>query len=54
MAKMRRDRRRVARRKADKGRWAARYAEEGGETVLVGMRWSLSSRPKPTTIRRAS
>lgn len=54
MRKRKRDRRRIARRQLDKGRWTARYAEACGELVLVGARWSLSPRPKPRKIRRRS
>lgn len=54
MRKTKKDRRRTARRGADKGRWATRFAEESGQTVLVGARWSLTSKPKPKVIRRAS
>lgn len=47
MKAIKRDRRRQTRRRADKGRWAARYAEESGELVLRRDRWSLASKPKP-------
>lgn len=35
MAKIGRDRRRVARRKSDRGRWAARFADEPRKVGVI-------------------
>lgn len=51
MRRNRRTRRRERRRTRDKGRWALRIAADG---EIGGATWSLSSKPKPKRVRKAS
>ena len=46
--------RRRARRRNDKGRWAARFARAEGEIRLKAMSWSLDRTQPPQTLARRS